>query len=78
MLIAFAENKAGYSESSDQLEILAAESPSAPSDLTLEFFQTDDTIKATWTLGENNGAEISSNKVLVNQVEAVCTAELLI
>lgn len=38
----------------------------------------DDTIKATWALGENNGAEINSNKVLVNQVEAVCTAELLV
>lgn len=75
--IVYAENKAGISEPSEAIEVLAAESPSVPADLTIEFFQADDTVKATWTLGSSNGAEISANKIFANDVEVRCSAILL-
>ena len=69
-----ARNEADFGTPSQTVPILAAGKPFPPLNPSLTFDRELETATVVWVITDNNGAEIESNKVLVEEIEATCTA----
>jgi hypothetical protein len=60
-------NAFGYSDFSDEVEILAASKPTRPSAPTTTWSDSNDQVTVSWVAPSNNGAVITSYSIYIRQ-----------